>query len=311
MQTCWFDPWSRILLIHLSIITLVWLYSLRTIPSTGTSDPSIVDRLWSNLPYIYCWMWAYTWPSSRMFIMATCATAWGMRLTYNFILKGGFSGGEDYRWVEVRKWFVGAPWYFHFELFNALFVVLFQLLVVLGFTSPAALAAYDSAAPLGPLDYLAIALFATFFVIETVADYQMYVYQTEKYRRKNAGEPAGEYARGFIETGLWAYSRHPNYFGELVSQMYTIMQQCETVLVGICPLLFLPDLLFPVSAADGRVCGGASTSSAWLHLASGSIGHSLAPSSSICSSFLRWPLSILPRRSPRANTRTTPNTRRA
>jgi steroid 5-alpha reductase family enzyme len=208
---CWSDPWSRVLLCHLAVVTLVWLYSLRTIPATGTSDPSIVDRLWSNLPWIYTWVWAYNWPSARLFVMATCATAWGLRLSYNFVLKGGFSGGEDYRWIEVRKWFVGAPWYFSFEAFNLLFVVGFQLLVVLAFTSPAALGAYDSAAPFGVLDYVATALFAIMFTIETVADHQMYVYQTEKYRRKAAGEPAGEYARGFIETGLWAYSRHPNY----------------------------------------------------------------------------------------------------
>merc|ERR1711918_175931 len=50
---------------------------------------------------------------------------------------------------------------------------------------------------------------------ETVADQQMWDYQTEKYRRKAAGEAPGPYSRGFIESGLWAYSRHPNYFCEV------------------------------------------------------------------------------------------------
>ena len=102
-STCWADPWSRLLLSHLGVLLLVWLYSLRTIPSTGTSDPSIVDRLWSNLPWIYSWCLVAWRPSARLITMAVCATAWGCRLTYNFILKGGFSGGEDYRWVEVRS----------------------------------------------------------------------------------------------------------------------------------------------------------------------------------------------------------------
>ena len=43
----------------------------------------------------------------------------------------------------------------------------------------------------------------------------MLAYQTEKYRRLAAKEPAGPYARGFIESGVWAFSRHPNYCGEL------------------------------------------------------------------------------------------------
>lgn len=213
-SVCWSDPWSRLLLVHLGVIGAVWLYSLRTIPSTGTSDPSIVDRLWSNLPWIEAIALAVAKPSARLYAMAACATVWGVRLTGNFVVKGGFSGGEDYRWVEVRKWFVGAPWYMSFEAFNLLFVVLCQLLIVLGFTSPAVLDFYD-AQPFGILDVLAAALFAAFFAIEAVADYQMLAYQTEKYRRIGAGESLGEYSRGFIESGLWAYSRHPNYFGEL------------------------------------------------------------------------------------------------
>jgi len=218
---CWSDPWSKILLIHVGVMTLVYLYSLRTIPSTGTSDPSIVDRLWSMLPWIYTWVFVYWSPSPRLCTMAACSTAWGVRLTTNFIVKGGFSGGEDYRWVELRKHFQeSAPlvpclsWGFHFELFNLFFIVLAQLLIVLGFTSPAVLDFYD-ARPWNLLDTAATALFAAFFATETIADSQMMAFQTEKYRRIQAKEPLGEYANGFIESGLWACSRHPNYFGEL------------------------------------------------------------------------------------------------
>ena len=73
---------------------------------------------------------------------------------------------------------------------------------------------YD-ARPFNTVDMIAAVLFITFFSIEVIADKQMFEYQQEKYRRIKAHEPLGEYARGFIETGLWAFSRHPNYFGEL------------------------------------------------------------------------------------------------
>ena len=34
----------------------------------------------------------------RLCVMVILISAWGIRLTYNFYIKGGFSGGEDYRW---------------------------------------------------------------------------------------------------------------------------------------------------------------------------------------------------------------------
>jgi len=221
-STCWNDPWSRLLLAHLAVIVLVWLYSLRTVPSTGYSDPSIVDRLWSNLPYIYTWVLVTATPTPRLIVMGVLSTAWGLRLTYNFVIKGGFSGGEDYRWVELRKHFMNSPPILpccslgvHFEVFNAVFICLAQLLIILGFTSPAVLAAEDDARPLNSVDAAAAVLFVGCLACETVADRQMYAFQTEKYRRINAEEPLGDYAKGFIDSGLWAYSRHPNYFGEL------------------------------------------------------------------------------------------------
>lgn len=61
------------------------------------------------------------------------------------------------------------------------------------------------------LGQIAALLFVACFAIEAIADRQMFEFQTEKYRRLEAKEELGEYQRGFIETGLWAFSRHPNY----------------------------------------------------------------------------------------------------
>jgi steroid 5-alpha reductase family enzyme len=57
--------------------------------------------------------------------------------------------------------------------------------------------------PLGWLDLLAFIVTAGALLIETIADLQLHAFSA----KKRPGE--------FIQSGLWAWSRHPNYFGEL------------------------------------------------------------------------------------------------
>ena len=92
-------------------------------------------------------------------------------------------------------------------MFNLVFICFYQHTLILAFTTPAAVARQNPQAPWSPLDSCATALFALLLAGEAAADYQQLVYQTEKYRRRAAREPAGAYARGFIETGLWSWSR--------------------------------------------------------------------------------------------------------
>lgn len=90
----------------------------------------------------------------------------------------------------------------------------FQQLVILSFASPAAVA-LGSSAPLNGLDALATALYLALVGGEALADYQQLRFQTEKYRRLRAQQPAGEYARGFIESVARSSPRHTRTVGSL------------------------------------------------------------------------------------------------
>ena len=233
-----------------------WLISLwGHVEGKGHADPSIVDRLWSILPWLYCWYFVgVSWLRTdaevhpRVVLMAAVATVWGLRLTWNFYIKGGFSGGEDYRWSEIRKWFPGAQ----FEVFNFVFICFFQQNEIMAFALPVA-AAFRSKAPLGALDLAAAAGYLVLVAGEATADLQMFRYQKEKYRRRDAGEPAGPYARGFIETGLWAYTRHPNYFCEVtlwyVFYIFSVAATGQWLNWTLFGCVFLSGLFLPPGAS--------------------------------------------------------------
>ena len=73
-----------------------------------TRNNSQVDKIWSLLPIVYCWIIAAKGGMHpRLVVMAVLATLWGLRLTYNFARKGAYKlrfweGEEDYRWEKVR-----------------------------------------------------------------------------------------------------------------------------------------------------------------------------------------------------------------
>ena len=54
-----------------------------------------------------------------------------------------------------------------------------------------------------------------FILYEMIADMQQWKFQSIKWQKIRAGEIlTGDYKKGFLDKGLWAYSRHPNYFAE-------------------------------------------------------------------------------------------------
>ena len=177
-----------------------------------SGDHSFVDRLWSVTPAVYAWLAAAQsgW-HPRPLLMAGLATAWGLRLTYNFYRKGGYRlGEEDYRWPVLR----GRPplsnpvaW----QLFNVGFICGFQHLLLWLLAAPAAV----PGGPLNTLDALAAAAFLALFVLEALADEQQWYFQQSKHgKAPRRADLSADYRRGFLSSGLFRFSRHPNFFAE-------------------------------------------------------------------------------------------------
>jgi steroid 5-alpha reductase family enzyme len=183
-----------------AVFLFVWIASL------VSGDHSWVDRLWSIVPAVYVWVFAVYagLADPRLNVMAVLATLWGARLTFNFARKGGYSGVEDYRWPILR----GRMNRVQFQVFNVLFIALYQNIILLLIALPALTAYEHRATPFGVLDLIATVVFLGLLAGETVADQQQWNFQ----QAKRAG---GESFRPrFVQTGLWTYSRHPNFFFE-------------------------------------------------------------------------------------------------
>ncbi len=180
------------------------------IASLVTGDTSWVDRMWSIVPVIYVWVFAATahLANARLDVMAALITVWGARLTYNFARKGGYRGVEDYRWAVLRSSM--RPW--QFQLFNLFFIVLYQNALLVLITLPAWTAYQHRTTPFGPLDALLAFLFLLFTLGETVADEQQWNFHQWKIAEVLAGRTPNP---RFLQSGLFRFSRHPNYFFEL------------------------------------------------------------------------------------------------
>jgi steroid 5-alpha reductase family enzyme len=157
----------------------------------------------------YCWVVAGQthFADGRVNLVTALATAWGVRLTFNFARKGGYrKGGEDYRWVVLRERLGPVG----FQLFNLTFIAPFQNALLLMIAAPIVVVA-GHPGPLGPFDGLLSLGFVACLVGETIADEQQWRFQAAKAARKARGETGPE----FCTTGLFRYSRHPNFFCEV------------------------------------------------------------------------------------------------
>ena len=175
-------------------------------------NSSFYDAYWSVIPPLIALYWAreataieataieataVAVDGTRAWLVIVLVWLWGIRLTVNWATYWPGLEHEDWRYGPIKtnagKWNALAD-------FSA--IHLFPTVIVFVACLPIYAAVAMDARPLNWLDYVAAAVTALAIIIELLSDIQLH--------RFLAHRKEGE----IMKTGLWAYSRHPNYFGE-------------------------------------------------------------------------------------------------
>jgi steroid 5-alpha reductase family enzyme len=205
--------------IFAAVCAATWLLSLIS------GEHSWVDRIWSIVPIAYLAVFAAKagWADPRLDVMVSLSVLWGARLTFNFARKGGYRpGGEDYRWAVLRAKM--SRW--QFQLFNLFFIALYQNVILLLIALPG-YTALQHRGGFGAADAVLAGLFLLCLAGETVADQQQWNFHAWKRVELAAGRtPRSQ----FRQTGLFRYSRHPNFFFE--QAMWWLMYAFGAVAAG-------------------------------------------------------------------------------
>ena len=165
-------------------------------------NSSFYDAYWSVIPPLIALYWTMAATAqgidmTRAWLVVILVWLWGVRLTANWVTFWPGLEHEDWRYGPIKtnagKWNALAD-------FSA--IHLFPTVIVFAACLPIYAAVAMDARPLNALDYLAAAVTLIAILIELVSDIQLHRFLTHR----KPGE--------IMKTGLWALSRHPNYFGE-------------------------------------------------------------------------------------------------
>lgn len=179
--------------VSLSCMTLLWIISLLK------KDASIVDVFW-GLGFIIVSLFYFNLKvdhSTRQWLVTALVAIWGLRLALH-ILRRNWGHGEDPRYRAWREQAGKSFWW------KSYFKVFLLQGAVLWLVSWPLLAAQQSAKPWWTVfDVSGITLWSLGFFFEAIGDFQL-----ARFKRNplNKGK--------VMRAGLWAYTRHPNYFGE-------------------------------------------------------------------------------------------------
>ena len=177
-------------------ITALFVYALII------KDNSIVDVAYGLVSALTCWM-AFIFIGGthpRTLLLLCLVTLWGVRLAIHIGLRKKGETGEDFRYRQWRQeWGETFVWRSFLQIFMLQGAVVYVVIL------PVLLAIHNPGGELGLFDLAGLWVWLFGFTFEAVGDWQLLRF---KENPANRGR--------IMRSGLWRYSRHPNYFGEAV-----------------------------------------------------------------------------------------------
>jgi steroid 5-alpha reductase family enzyme len=183
-----------------SALIIIIYASLWFIISLILKRNDIADIAWGLGYVLLCGFYLYKgYDHPRQLLLYGLIFLWGLRLAI-YILGRTRKKAEDFRYLNWRN-----EWGKYFYIRSYLQVYLFQGFFLLLVISPVMITTPFEQPQLVWMDFLGVVLWITGFYFEVVGDNQL-----AKFKK----DPAN---RGkILQSGLWRYTRHPNYFGEVV-----------------------------------------------------------------------------------------------
>jgi len=161
----------------------------------------VADIAW-GLGFLFVTLSLFWWHGvgvDRGGLVALLVSVWALRLSGHIFLRNRHKT-EDPRYKKWRD-----EWGKWFYLRSYLQVFMLQGVLLLAVVSPALIVMAYRGGGLTALDVLGVGVWAIGFCFEVVGDWQLKTFKNDP---ANKGK--------IMQSGLWAYTRHPNYFGEVM-----------------------------------------------------------------------------------------------
>lgn len=184
----------------LLLLILFFYFNFWFVISLIKKRNDVADLAWGLGFVVMAWsaFFLYQTQGLRPLLVNFLVTIWGARLAWHIFLRL-IKSGEDQRYQNWRqewgKWVVIRSYW---QVFILQGIFLFFIV------TPVVIINKNSYTSLNLLDYLGILIWLIGFFFETVGDWQLKQFVSSP---KNKGK--------LMQSGLWKYSRHPNYFGEV------------------------------------------------------------------------------------------------
>jgi len=184
--------WLTLLIADALATVIVFIYSVTL------NNASVYDPYWSVQPIfiLICYAVQYGLTLSGWIILVVVCL-WGIRLTANWAYTFKNLTHQDWRYTMLKEQ-TGL----FYPIINFIGIHMVPTVVVYACTLPAVYVIVEGASfSWWTVAFSCLSVFA--FTMQGIADIQMH-----KFRRSGV--------KGFNRTGLWKYSRHPNYLGEIL-----------------------------------------------------------------------------------------------